>query len=150
MEGQRDIEVLEWKGLSRRILPFLKGIVSGTDSWLRTPSAPAHVPCLNPDRICSGRHPLEISRVHADNKVNGVLLAIMNSKSVSRQARLAIHNGVLIPTLMYGSESWVWQKKNERRINAVEMLSLRNMCGVSRIDRCGNSNLKERVNLMED
>ncbi|GBP83147.1 hypothetical protein EVAR_66905_1 [Eumeta japonica] len=43
---------------------------------------------------------LVIGRVNAGNEVNGALLAIMNSKSVSRQARLAIHNGVLIFTLM--------------------------------------------------
>ncbi|GBP38982.1 hypothetical protein EVAR_95602_1 [Eumeta japonica] len=44
----------------------------------------------------------------------------MNNKSVSQQAHLAIRNWVLIPTLMDGSESWVWQKKNENRINAFE------------------------------
>ncbi|GBP94201.1 hypothetical protein EVAR_69556_1 [Eumeta japonica] len=52
----------------------------------------------------------------------------MNNNSVSLQAclvRACIHDGVLTSTLMYGSESWVWQKKNERRINAVEMRSLR-------------------------
>ncbi|GBP45766.1 hypothetical protein EVAR_76071_1 [Eumeta japonica] len=37
---------------------------------------------------------------------------------------------------MYGCENWVWQKKNESRINAMEMRSLRNMCGVSEKDRC--------------
>ncbi|GBP00572.1 hypothetical protein EVAR_76870_1 [Eumeta japonica] len=52
-------------------------------------------------------------RVNVRNKANGALLAIMNSKSASRQARLAILNGVLIPMLTYGSEMWVWQKKNK-------------------------------------
>ncbi|GBP73886.1 hypothetical protein EVAR_82715_1 [Eumeta japonica] len=84
------------------------------------------------------------SRANAGNKVNGALLAIINSKSVSRQGRLSIHNGVLIPTLMYGSESWVWQTNNESRINAVEMRSLRSMCGVSRKDICRNSDVRER------
>ncbi|GBP33077.1 Zinc finger and BTB domain-containing protein 47 [Eumeta japonica] len=46
------------------------------------------------------------------------------------------HNGVLIPTLMYGSESWVWQKERENRFNAVEMRSLHSMCGVSGKGRC--------------
>ncbi|GBP23514.1 hypothetical protein EVAR_12794_1 [Eumeta japonica] len=51
-----------------------------------------------------GKHDRDIEgRMNAGNKVNGALLAIMNSKSVSRKARLVIHNGVLIPTLMYGS-----------------------------------------------
>ncbi|GBP03658.1 hypothetical protein EVAR_2411_1 [Eumeta japonica] len=89
-------------------------------------------------------------RVHAGNKVNRALLAIMNSKSISRQARFGIHNEVFIPTLIYGSESWVWQKKNESRINEVEMRSLRSICGVSQKDRCRNSYVRKRCGLKED
>ncbi|GBP32165.1 hypothetical protein EVAR_80933_1 [Eumeta japonica] len=88
--------------------------------------------------------------MNAGNKANGALLVIVNRKSVFKQARLAIHNGVPIPTLMYGSESWVWQKKNESRINAVEMRSLRSICGVSRKDRCRNSDVRERCGLKEN
>ncbi|GBP93461.1 hypothetical protein EVAR_65598_1 [Eumeta japonica] len=74
-----------------------------------------------------GKHDIDIKRrVNVGNKENETLLIIMNSKSVSRQAHWAIH-GVLIPTLIYGSESWVWQKKYESRINAVEMPSLRRL-----------------------
>ncbi|GBP11929.1 hypothetical protein EVAR_74554_1 [Eumeta japonica] len=51
---------------------------------------------------------------------------------------------------MYGSESWVWQEKNESRVNAVEMRWLRNMRGVSRKDRCRNSNVRERCGFKED
>ncbi|GBP22916.1 hypothetical protein EVAR_95316_1 [Eumeta japonica] len=71
-------------------------------------------------------------------------------KGVSRQARLADHNGALIPMLMYGSERWVRQKKNENRVNAVEMRSLRDMCGVSRKDICRDSDVRERSDLKED
>ncbi|KAI5632627.1 reverse transcriptase (RNA-dependent DNA polymerase) domain-containing protein [Phthorimaea operculella] len=49
-------------------------------------------------------------RVNAGNMVIGALHAFMNSQKVSNKARLAVHRGVLVPTLMYGSESWVWQK----------------------------------------
>ncbi|GBP54495.1 Outer dense fiber protein 3-like protein 2 [Eumeta japonica] len=100
--------------------------------------------------INDGKYDRDIERrVNAGNKMNGALLAIMNSKSVSRRARLATHNGVLIPTLMYSSECWVWQKKNESRINAVEMRSLRSRYGVSRKDRCRNSDVTERCGLKE-
>ncbi|GBP95485.1 hypothetical protein EVAR_65216_1 [Eumeta japonica] len=51
---------------------------------------------------------------------------------------------------MYGSESWVWRNKNESRINTMEIRSLRSMCGVSRTDRCRNSDVKERCCLKED
>ncbi|GBP84324.1 hypothetical protein EVAR_61541_1 [Eumeta japonica] len=48
---------------------------------------------------------------------------------------------------MYGSESWVGQKKNESRINAVEMRSLRSTCGVSRKDRYRNSDVREQCGI---
>ncbi|GBP28602.1 hypothetical protein EVAR_85801_1 [Eumeta japonica] len=89
-------------------------------------------------------------RVSARNKVNGALLAFIDSKSISRKERLAIRNEVLIPTLMNGTECWVWQKKNESRINAVVIRSLRSMCGASWKDRCRNSYVRERCGLKED
>ncbi|GBP41093.1 General transcription factor 3C polypeptide 2 [Eumeta japonica] len=51
---------------------------------------------------------------------------------------------------MYDSESWVCQKKNESLINAMEMQSSRNMCGLSLKDRCKNSDVKEQCGLKED
>ncbi|GBP74482.1 Mariner Mos1 transposase [Eumeta japonica] len=88
--------------------------------------------------------------MNAGKKVNGTLLAIMNSKSVSQQAHLAIHDRILNHTLKNGNESWIWQKKNEIGINAVEMPWLRSMCGVSRKDRCRNSDVRERCGSKED
>ncbi|GBP79693.1 hypothetical protein EVAR_55829_1 [Eumeta japonica] len=48
-----------------------------------------------------------------------------------------------------GSESWIWQKKNESRINAVEMPSLRSLCGVFQKDRRRYSDVRERCGLKE-
>ncbi|GBP48776.1 Acid sphingomyelinase-like phosphodiesterase 3a [Eumeta japonica] len=89
-------------------------------------------------------------RMNVGNKVNEVLLAIMNSKSVLRQARLIVHKGVLIPTLTCGREIWVWQNNNESRVNAVEIRLLRIMCGVSRKNKYGNSDVRERCGLKDD
>ncbi|KAI5635653.1 reverse transcriptase (RNA-dependent DNA polymerase) domain-containing protein [Phthorimaea operculella] len=89
-------------------------------------------------------------RVNAGNMVNGALHAFMNSQKVSNKARLAVHRGVLVPTLMYGSESWVWQKKHESRINAVEMRALRSMIGVKLSDKIRNSVIRERCGIKED
>ena len=61
----------------------------------------------------------------------GALAALMRRQNVSTAARLAVHNAVLVPTLLYGSETWVLQKKSERKMNAVEMRSLRRICEVS-------------------
>ena len=64
------------------------------------------------------------------NRVRGVLAALIRWQNVRTAARLAVHNAVLVPTLLYDSETWVLQKKNERKMNAVEMRSLRRICGV--------------------
>ncbi|CAH1645106.1 unnamed protein product [Spodoptera littoralis] len=74
----------------------------------------------------------------------------MSSKIISSKARLAVMQCVLTPTLMYGSESWVWQKKHESRINAVEMRALRSMCGLKLSDRVKNSVIRERCGLKDD
>ncbi|GBP82390.1 hypothetical protein EVAR_49699_1 [Eumeta japonica] len=51
---------------------------------------------------------------------------------------------------MYGTESWVWQKKNENRINVVVMRSQRSMCGVSLENRSGIRDVREKCGLKED
>ncbi|GBP59076.1 hypothetical protein EVAR_39162_1 [Eumeta japonica] len=51
---------------------------------------------------------------------------------------------------MYGSESWVWQKKRESRINGVEMRSLHIICRVCLKDRSRNSDVRKRCDLKED
>ena len=62
-------------------------------------------------------------RIAAGNKVTGALAALMRRRNVIIAARLAVHNAELVPTLLYGSETWVLQRK--KKANAVEMLSLR-------------------------
>ena len=43
-------------------------------------------------------------------------------------------DAVLVSSLLYGSKTWVYQKKNERKMNSVETRFLRRICGVSLAD----------------
>ena len=82
-----------------------------------------------------GRYEMDAERRSAaGSKVNGALAALIRRRYVSTAARLAVHNTVLVPTLVYGSETWVLQKKNEKKMNAVEMLALHKICGDSLAD----------------
>ena len=74
----------------------------------------------------------------------------MRRPNVSTTARLAVHNAVLVPTLLYGSETWILQKKNERKMNAVEMRSLRRICEVSLADRIRNEKIHRIAGTSED
>ena len=90
--------------------------------------------------VCSVEMEDEIDvekRIAAGNRIDGALAALMR-RNVSTAARLAVHNAVLVPTLLYGSEMWVLHKKNERKMNTVEIRSLRSICGVSLADRIRN------------
>jgi hypothetical protein len=69
---------------------------------------------------------------------------------VSKKAQLAVHIGVLLPTLMYGSESWVWQKKHTSRVNVVEIRALRSMIGVKLSDRVRNEVIRAECGVKED
>ena len=72
-------------------------------------------------------------------------------QNVSTAAPLAVHNAVLVPTLLYGSEMWVLQKKNERKMKAVEMRSsLHRICGVSLPDRIHNEEVHRMAGTSED
>lgn len=44
------------------------------------------------------------SRVKAENLMNGALHSFVSHQNVSKNARLVVHKGVLMPTLMDGSE----------------------------------------------
>ena len=54
------------------------------------------------------------TRIAAANTVNVTLAALMRRQNVSKAAHLTVHNAVSVPTLLYGGETWVLQKKNER------------------------------------
>ncbi|CAK1596166.1 unnamed protein product [Parnassius mnemosyne] len=98
-----------------------------------------------------GRCDLDVDRrVAAGNKVNGALTALVKRQGVAKSARLAIHNAVLVPTLLYGSETWVCQKKHKSKLNAVEMRSLRKMCGVTMADRKRNEEIRNMAGLKDD
>ena len=58
-----------------------------------------------------GRYEMDVERrIAAGNKVNGALAALMRRRNVSTAAHLAVPNAVLVPRLLYGSETWVLQK----------------------------------------
>jgi hypothetical protein len=71
----------------------------------------------------------------------------MNNKKSSMKAKTVLHSMILIPTLVYGSETWAWTKKDESGINAVEMRSLRRISNVRLTNRTRNERVREMCGL---
>jgi Reverse transcriptase (RNA-dependent DNA polymerase)/Endonuclease-reverse transcriptase len=77
-------------------------------------------------------------RVQAGRRVVGAMAGLARSEVLSTKAKLAVYNSVLVPTMLYGSESWVCQEKHRSKVNAVGMSFLRSMCGKTRMDKVRN------------
>src|SRR5215510_6632907 len=60
-------------------------------------------------------------RVNSALKVITALSGFHRTDGLSKRARLVVYDGVVMPTLMYGSETWVLQNKHKSRLCAAEM-----------------------------
>ena len=54
-----------------------------------------------------------------------------------------LHETLLIPILMYGSETILWNEKESSRIIAVQRNNLRGLLGIRRMGRVQNAPIKE-------
>jgi hypothetical protein len=89
-------------------------------------------------------------RVNACLRVVGATGKICRDQDIDMKCKLAVYESVLIPTLTYGSETWVMLKKHNSRIVAGEMRFLRGMCGKSRRDLIRNVDIKSMCGVQRD
>ncbi len=59
------------------------------------------------------------------------------------EEKRALRNTVIVPTLTYASETWVWNEGQRSGVQAVEMSYLRSACRVSRMDGMSNESVYE-------
>merc|ERR1712002_507535 len=72
----------------------------------------------------------------------GVLKDVWKMRHISREAKVGMYDGIIEPSLLYGCETWVLKVQDRRRMKAVEMNCLRNICGLRRIDRVRNVHIR--------
>ncbi len=68
-------------------------------------------------------------------QVMGAMERVMKGRHVSMAVKKGIRNSVILPTLLYASETWTWNTAQQSRIRTVEMSYMRGSCCVSRWDR---------------
>ena len=54
-----------------------------------------------------------------------------------------MHETLLVPVLMYGSEARLWKEKERSRVRAVQMNNLRGLLGIRKMDRIPNAQIRE-------
>ena len=76
-------------------------------------------------------------------KVAGAIKSLVNAKGLSLECMRVLHESMLIPVLMYGSESMVWSDEYRSKMQAVQKDNLRGVLGVRRIDKMMNEFIRE-------
>ena len=104
-----------------------------------------------------GTDDAECSRiVMSGKKVAGAIRALVNERGLSLDCVRILHESMLLPVLLYGSECMVWDRTYRSKVQAVQMDNLRSVLGVKKIDKirnefirtvCGvEKGINERVN----
>ena len=52
-----------------------------------------------------------------------------------------------MPTLTYGSDTWIWDREHQSRVRVVETSYLKGACGVTRWEGESNDNVHERCGM---
>src|SRR5678815_2512779 len=76
-------------------------------------------------------------------KVAGAIKSLVNVKGLSLECARVLHEGMLLPVLLYSSETMVWNKKYRSKVQCVQMDNLRGILGVRRIDKMRNECIRE-------
>ena len=58
-----------------------------------------------------------------------------------------LYEGVIVPTALYGAEVWGMRSAERRKVNVLQMKCLRNLVGVSRMDRVRNKEVRRRAGI---
>ena len=61
---------------------------------------------------------------------------------ISRKVKRELYERVVIQTVVYGSETII-SAQERRRIELFEMMCLRNICGIRRVERVRNAIIRE-------
>ena len=63
--------------------------------------------------------------------IGGMNEMVLRRKELSRRTKLKVVNATVMPTLMYGCETWSLAKRQQSKIQATQMNVLRRFEGVS-------------------
>ena len=81
----------------------------------------------------------------ATQVIGGMSEIVLRRKELSRNTKLKVMNATMMPTLLYGCETWSLSKKLQSRIQATQINVLRRIEGLSKLDRVRNVDIREKL-----
>ena len=81
-------------------------------------------------------------KVASGRRVAGAIRPLLNARDLRLQFARVLHDSLLLmPVLMYGSETMIWKERS--RIRAVQMDNLRGLLGIRRMNKVPNAHIRE-------
>ena len=71
-------------------------------------------------------------------------------KGLGIKAKKCLHEIVIVPTALYGAEACGMRSAERRKVNVLEMMCLKSLVGVSRMDRVRNEEVRRRVGIKRE
>ena len=92
----------------------------------------------------SGADGAEYSRQVANgSRVVGTIRSLVNAWDLQLECARVLHEILLVPLLMYDSETTLWKEKERFRVRAGQMDNLRGLLGIRRMNRVPNAWIRE-------
>ena len=76
-----------------------------------------------------------VHRMNEGYRAWGVLKSVLSNRGLMIKAKKCLYEGVIVPTALYGAETWGMRTAERRKVDVLEMKCLRSLVGVSRMDR---------------
>ena len=80
-----------------------------------------------------------IRKVSSGKTVAGAISSLANARDLQLECARVLHEALLVPVLMYGSETMLWKEKERSRVRVVKMDNLRGLLGIRRMYRILNA-----------
>ena len=77
--------------------------------------------------------------------VGSIRKTVFGNKELSNEAKMTVYNAVVVPTLVYGCETWVLKDRDKTRLQAAEIKVLRSGVGVTSLECVRNEAIRERL-----
>ena len=76
-------------------------------------------------------------------RVAGAIRSLLNTLDLQLECARFLHKTLLVPVLIYDSETMLWTAKERSRVRAVQMDNIRGLLGIRRVDRVPNARIRE-------